>query len=332
MEEKQAQHAQLRQAQEILQAWPCTPISVAARGEDIVVTTEAGDRLLKKYPQGVHQGFRSHMAVEYCVERGFYLVPRHILNKEQKPLTVFGKDCYGLQDIWQAKPMQWQNNHDLYLLGQTMGQVHDAMMGFHQAYLEQPSVTWLDSAMEMAQIWLQGKEQIPSDLREEWERVCFAMAKQIEILGRQEQILMQVTAAMPFVHNGFCGKEILVLPQGQIWVGGWQNWTGGNSLTDLCAVLHKIAWQRHWDVRAMEAFLTGYRVKGIFYTDMAQVICAWSSLPFAAIDMVRRGQQEEAGATPAVDWNTIFAMQRKKEKIYEQIAVWTRNYWGGGID
>ena len=329
MVETKEQQFLLLQAQEILSMWPLAPVSVAMRDRDMVVATETGERLLKEYTQGVEQGFRCHMAMEYCIERGFYLIPRHILNKDGKPLTVYGNHCYALQDIWPAKPIQWQKNRDLYLLGEAMGEVHYAMMGFHQAYLEQPSVTWLQAAMDMAQLWLSGKSCIPSAYQGEWERLCFVMAKQIETLGRQESLLLQISAAMPFVHNGFCSGEIFILPQGKLWVGGWEHWSGGNSLMDLCAVLHKIAWQRNWDVKAMEAFLTGYRLKGICHTGIVEVICAWASLPFAAVERLRQDPHREEGAAFS-GWQSIFALQKKKEKTYQSITHWAREYWGGG--
>lgn len=326
MEATAEQKKLLARAQDMLKAWSCSPLSVSPRGEDMILSTQAGSRILKYYPQGVDQGVRCHMAMEYCAKQGFYSLPRHILNRQGKPLTVYGGKCYGLQDIWQAKPLRWQDNQDLFLLGQTMGKVHTAMMGFHQAYLEQPQTNWLTEAVAMAEIWLEGKDQIPIELHQEWERVCFSLSQQIERLGKQEPVLLEVEAAMPFVHNGFTGKEILRLPQGPLWVGGWENWSGGNALADVCAVLHKIAWQRNWDTRAMEAFLAGYRLGGIFRSDMAELICAWCSLPFAALDLLKKP------ACPLEEWQPIFTLQRKKEQAYSAIATWTKNYWGGGAD
>ncbi|MCI8335897.1 MAG: hypothetical protein HFI72_01830 [Peptococcaceae bacterium] len=323
------QNQLLAEAQDILRAWTVVPISVGAKGKDILVTTEAGTRLLKYYPQGARQGFRCHMAMEYSIERGFYSLPRHILNRNGKPLTVYEERCYGLADIWAAKPIDWQCNQDIFRLGQAMGQVHTAMAGFHQAYLEQPEKNWLTRAIEMAETWLAGKEKIPVSLHPQWERVCLSLGHLVEILGEQEAVLLEVEAVMPFVHNGFTGKEIFLLPQGEVWVGGWEQWQGGNSLADLCAVLHKIAWQRNWDAKAMEALFAGYRLKGIFRSDMAAVVCAWSAMPFAALDLLARYSEEDRPGTEE-EWQPIFNLQLKKEQVYEEIAAWTRNYWRGG--
>lgn len=321
----------LAEAQDILRAWSLVPISVAVKGEDILVTTEAGTRLLKYYPQGIGQGFRCHMAMEYGVKRGFYGLPRHILNRTGKPLTVYGERCYGLADIWTAKPIDWQCNQDIFLLGQAMAQVHTAMSGFHQGYLEQPEKNWLTLAMEMAETWLAGKEQIPAALHGEWERLCLALGRLVETLGQREAVLLEVEAVLPFVHNGFTGKDIFLLPQGEVWVGGWEHWQGGNSLMDLCAVLHKIAWQRNWDSRAMESLLAGYRLKGIFRSDMAEVVSAWASMPFAALDLLARCEETAAENLPCEqEWRPVFALQRKKEQVYAEVAAWARNYWRGG--
>lgn len=321
----------LTEAQDILRAWSSVPISVGVKGDDILVTTEVGSRLLKYYPQGVNQGFRCHMAMEYSVERGFYSLPRHILNRSGKPLTVYNNRCYGLSDIWLAKPIDWQCNRDIFLLGQTMGQVHSAMAGFHEAYEEQSEKNWLACAMEMAEAWLGGKTQIPESLLAEWERICLTLSKLIEILGEQEAVLLEVEAVMPFVHNGFTGKDIFLLPEGQVWVGGWEHWQGGNSLADLCAVLHKIAWQRNWDPRAMESLFAGYRLKGVFRSDMAAVVCAWSSMPFAALDLLTRRKAEAGEPNREIEeWRSVFALQRKKEQVYSEVAAWCRNYWRGG--
>ena len=320
----------LAEAQDILRAWRIAPLSLAAKGNDILVTTEAGSRLLKAYPQGVGQGFRCHMAMEYSVERGFYGLPRHILNRSGKPLTVYRDSCYGLQDIWEAKPIDWQNNQDIFRLGQAMGQVHTAMAGFHEAYLEQSEENWLTRAMEMAETWLAGKEKIPKELTPEWERLCLSLGRLVTQLGEREDVLMEIEAVMPFIHNGFTGKDILLLPGGEVWVGGWEHWQGGNSLADLCAVLHKIAWQRNWDPRAMEALLAGYRQKGVFRSDMAAVVCAWSAMPFAALDLLARCEEDTEQLPSATEWQPIFALQQQKEQVYGQVADWTRNYWRGG--
>lgn len=320
----------LAEAQDILRAWRIAPLSLSGRGNDILVTTETGTRLLKVYPQGISQGFRCHMAMEYSVERGFYALPRHILNRSGKPLTVYGNSCYGLQDIWETKPIDWQNNQDIFRLGQTMGQVHTAMAGFHEAYLEQPEKNWLTRAMEMAETWLTGKEKIPAELMPEWERLCLSLGKLVTRLGEREEVLMEIEAVMPFIHNGFTGKDILLLPGGEVWVGGWEHWQGGNSLADLCAVLHKIAWQRNWDPRAMETLFAGYRLKGVFRSDMAAVVCAWSAMPFAALDLLARCGKDQANLPSAEEWQPIFALQKKKEQVYGQVADWTRNYWRGG--
>lgn len=321
----------LADAQDILRAWSLVPISVSMKGDDILVTTEVGTRLLKVYPQGVGQGFRCHMAMEYGVERGFYALPRHILNRNGKPLTVYRGQCYGLSDIWAAKPIDWQRNQDIFLLGQAMGQVHTAMAGFHEAYEEQPEGNWLSRAIEMAQTWLSGKEYIPECLHPEWERLCLALGRLVEVLGHQEAVLLEIEAVMPFVHNGFTGKEIYLLPEGGVWVGGWEHWQGGNGLSDLCAVLHKIAWRRNWDQRAMEALFAGYRLKGVFRSDMAAVVCAWASMPFAALDLLARCKEEADSAGRRVEeWQPIFALQQRKEAVYSSVAAWTRNYWRGG--
>ena len=323
-------HKLLAEAQDILRAWSLVPISVAVKGADILVTTEAGMRLLKYYPQGIRQGLRCHMAMEYGVKRGFYGLPRHILNRNHKPLTVYGERCYGLADIWTAKPIDWQRNQDIFLLGQAMGQVHTAMSGFHQAYLEQPEKNWLTLAMEMAQTWLAGREKIPAALHGEWERLCVSLGRLVEILGQREAVLFEVEAIMPFVHNGFTGKDIFLLPQGEVWVGGWEHWQGGNSLMDLCAALHKIAWQRNWDPRPMEALLAGYRLKGVFRSDMAEAVLAWASMPFAALDLLTRCDAAAEHLPGEQEWRPVFALQRKKEQVYAAVAAWTRNYWRGG--
>lgn len=322
-------HSLTEAARDILGAWSVMPISMGMQGDDLLVTTDAGERLLKAYPQGVSQGARCHMAMEYAVGRGYYTLPRHILNRSGKPLTVYNGGCYGLQDIWRSRPIDWRQNRDIFSLGQAMGQVHTAMAGFHEAYLEQPKKNWLTCAVDMAEAWLAGKESIPTDLWGEWERLCLSMSRLIECLGREEAVLLEVEAVMPFVHHGFCGREVFLLPQGQVWIGGWEHWQGGHSLVDLCSVLHKIAYWRSWDLRAMEALLAGYRLKGIFRSDMAAVVCAWSSMPFAALDVLARCGEDRALPT-AAEWQPVFALQRRKEEVYGALAAWAKNYWRGG--
>ena len=81
----------------------------------------------------------------------------------------------------------------------------------------------------------------------------------------------------------------------------------------------------------MEALLAGYRLKSVFRSDMAAVVCAWASMPFAALDLLARCKAETDGPSQRVEeWQPIFAQQQKKEQVYSGVAAWARNYWRGG--